>query len=440
MEHVRQRGALGRLRSFLRAAGSGTRGSFLKIVGGSAGGQLILAASALLLARLYSPVEFGAFAVALAVVVTLGTVSPLRFDAAISIPKRQNETSALVVLGLLSISVFTTAGLALAIAHGQWLANAVNVPSLADWAWTIPLLASLVGAHQVFNPLAIRARRYNAIAQRSLLTAGGAATAQVGAGLAGAGFGGLVVGYGLGQALGLTSLLRGSGIGRNVWSDALEAGVRRVAREYRRFPMFLGPAALLNVLSLQLPVVLISGLYGPDESGWFGMTQRVVGVPVALVVLAMGQVYLGEMAQALIHRPAAALRFFDRASKALSVGGLAIAIGLATLGPWAFQWLLGATWQVSGDYARALAISLAAQVVASPLASTLAVLGRQPLVLFLDFTRLSVMTLAIVWVAEVGGSSLEAVWALGVSGFATYAAYWLCSRHAIATAVRRHDE
>ena len=58
--------------------GSTTRRGVLAIAGGAAGGQMVALGSAPILTRLYTPADFGVFAVLLSVTVTLGSIAALR--------------------------------------------------------------------------------------------------------------------------------------------------------------------------------------------------------------------------------------------------------------------------------------------------------------------------------------------------------------------------
>ncbi len=152
----------------------------------------------------------------------------------------------------------------------------------------------------VLNQLAIRYRRYHAVARRNLVSSLGTVTTQVIGGMLGFRPGGLVAGLALGQLVGTGSLLIGSDI-RNLAAQG-RGGVTsagRIVARYWRFPLLLAPAGLLNVLGLQLPLLLVAYFYGSAHAGWLGLTQRVLALPIMLIGQAVAQVYVGELSRDL---------------------------------------------------------------------------------------------------------------------------------------------
>jgi O-antigen/teichoic acid export membrane protein len=386
------------------------------------------------LSRLYTPSQFGVFAVAQTLVVTLGTVSSLRMEAAIPLADTRRQAFAVTHLALLASVATSVLSFAAAIWWGTNITAWLNVSALAPVLWACPVLVLCLGVFQTLNQLAIRAKRYASTARRTVVAAMGTVVGQLGLGLAGSGFGGLLAGYGLGQGLGAASMAPGSGLLSHDARLALHrADLLSSVRRFWRFPALSAPSALLNVLSLQAPISVMALLFGAEESGWLGMTQRVLALPVSLIGVAVGQVYLAELAGAARTNTARVQSMFTRATRLLSLMGIMLAVPLLVLGPWLFSFALGDNWRMSGQFAQATAASLAAQMLASPLAATLTVLERQWRLLCLDAARLLGTGGAMVLVWRLGGSPLAVAWALGLSGLATYLLYWWVSRGALRT-------
>lgn len=419
-----------RERVLARLSPSG-RGVFT-ILGGTAGGQALALAVAPVLSRLYSPSDFGVFTILSSLVAVVGTVSTLRFDLAIPLPKRERDAQGLVALGLISTAV--TFGLTSAIVGlgGADFARAFGQSSLMPWLWFVPMTSCLMGVYLVLNQLAIRHRRYKAIGRRNLLQSAAMVATQVLAGLVGMRAGGLVLGLGVGQATSALSLVGGSGL---FSADAKEGRhrdrLRAVARRYRRFPLILTASGLLNVLGLQLPVLLIAYWYGSSVAGWTGLTQRVLSLPVMLVGTAIAQVYIGELSRVVRDDPAGAARLFRATSRRLLIAAAVPAIVLLVAGPQLFALVFGAEWRTSGQYAQALALSLASQLVAVPVSQTLTVLERQVTQLAWDGGRLVLLTAAVGASRSLGGSALTTLWAFGVSSAVAYCVSWILSYRAI---------
>ncbi|MEW2384566.1 oligosaccharide flippase family protein [Micromonospora sp. NPDC047707] len=413
----------------------GSKLGVLSIAAGSGTGQLLLLLAAPLLARLYSPADFGAFAVLATLAAIVGTVAAGRFELAIPLPQRDRDALALVTLGLVTTLVTALLGTVVVAMVREEAAALFGQPALRSWLWLTPWTAAAMGAVLVLNQFAIRHRRYVAIGRRNLLQSGAMLLTQIGAGVAGLKAGGMALGLGAGYLVGALSLARETRRIRPGEIAARRSTLWRTAVRHRRFPLLMGPSGLLNVIGLQVPILLIAYRYGAEVAGWLGLTQRVLALPAALLGMAVAQVYLAELSRTARSGDGLRIeRLFHRASRQLAViAGVGLVV--VTLGaPPVFVWLFGAQWANSGLYAQALAVYAATQLVASPMSQTLVVFGRQGLQLAWDAGRVLLVTGAVCAVAMSDGSPLLAVWAFGISAAASYVAGWLLSLWT----VRRH--
>lgn len=408
----------------------------VQIFSGTAAGQAIAFAAAPILTRVYSPSDFGIFTVISAVALTLGTVSALRLDLAVPLPEDPQDAYSIATLAFCAITALTAVSFAILFVFGGSIAVTLGQPQLMPWLLLAPFLAAAMAAFMVLNQFAIRQGRFGDIGRRNVLQSSIAVVSQVLIGSAGGRAGGLILGLGLGQAAGAASLLGGTGLR----SPAAREGRKRerlvaTLRRYRRFPLILAPSGLLNTLGLQVPVVLMAYWYGGQVAGWLGLTQRVLFVPVMLLGTTVAQVYLAELAKAARGSVLQAAVLFNTTSLRLTIVGLTASVPPMLLGPWAFAFIFGTQWLPSGQYAQALSVSLAAQLVATPLSQTLTVFEKQVTQAAWDTTRLLATAGSVALCALTGQSALTAVWAFSISSAVTYAVSWWLSKRAIQEAV-----
>ena len=394
---------------------------------GTALGQVLALLASPFLSRLYSPSDFGIFASINALAMVLGTVMALRYELAIPLPREEADARHLVVLGGLVTTWTTLVGIALAAAFHDRLASVFGVPQLGSWLIWVPLIAGAVTFFQILNQWALRQHRYTATARRNVVQSVATMVTQLLAGWRSSGPGGLVLGLAGGQILGAASLTRGASLRGHVARGTLI----RLARRFRRFPLLLAPSGLLNAVGLYLPVLLFGALYGTQVAGWFGFTQRILALPIALVGQAIAQVYLSELAAAKRHDTDRERQLFRLASTRLVILGVVGALLLLLLARPLFPLVFGAPWRESGAMAQALAISLALQFLANPLSQTLIVYEQTALQLGWDTARLIAVTTAIVVPAQLGASPLAAVWCMSVASAVCYAASWWLSLSAV---------
>lgn len=403
----------------------------LTIAAGTVIGQALGLLAAPLLARLYSPSDFGVLTITSALAMSLAAVAALRLELAVPTTDSERDARSLVVLGLLAAVATAVVGTVVVALTRDRVVDILNDPALGTWLWLVPPLAAIIASFSVLNQMAIRHQRYGAVGRRNLTSSMTTLTTQLGAGVAGLRPGGLVIGLAVGQLLGTASLVRGSGLRAAVGGAVSVRHLRSVLVRYRRFPLLLGPAGLMNALGLQLPILLVAHYYGSEVTGWLGLTQRVLALPVMLIGQAVAQVYLGELSRDKRAEGGRASTLFHRTSLRLAAIAVTGAGLLLVFGPALFRLIFGPEWTTSGVYARALAVGLAAQMVSSPLSLTLVALGRQGQQLAWDASRLVLTTGAVLVCVSLEMPAITAVWALGWALALSYAGGWWLAHRAV---------
>lgn len=359
------------------------------LAGSTAMGQVVVLASSPLLTRLYEPKELGTLAVYVAVLSTLSTIGALRYELAIPLPGDDDEAANVLAVSLVAaLTLASIVGIA-TVFFGDDLAGLLGTAQLATLLWLLPI--SLLGA-SIYISLsywAIRVEEFRLIARTRIYQSSAMVTTQLALGLVGVGAAGLLVGDAIGRAGGSGTLAR-----RLVARD--KASIKRIslssmklqANRYRRFPLLSSGSGLINSLGLNLPPLIIAGLYGPAVAGWFGLAQRVVIAPVGVIGLSVSKVYFSRAAQLSREDIKDLERLFRRTARQLFFVGLPVAVILAAAAPPLFTTIFGEAWRSAGDYARIMSVMFLAQFVAVPLSQTLNVLEKQGLQFSWDLFRL----------------------------------------------------
>lgn len=326
-----------------------------------AGGALAQALPLLLgpwLTRLYSPTEFGQFALLWTLASNIAVVGCARYEFAL--PLERDEGVAALLLGL-----------CLRVLLGVTLASTVVGLVLLLWqdlalAWLLPL-AMLAGAlTQGLTLWATRAQRFQLLAIARVLQYGGGALLQLLLGLLQLGALGLLLGpilAGLATAWllarpapagGWRALLRQSG-------PALKA----VATRHRDFPLLNTPHAFAGALQDSLALLLIASGSGDAAAGYWALALRYLKAPAGLVGGALSQTLYPRLVRA--RDPAEALAVVRQAMAALAALALPLMVVLLLWGRPLFAAAFGERWVEAGGLARALAPYIALHFIASPL-------------------------------------------------------------------------
>jgi O-antigen/teichoic acid export membrane protein len=417
--------------SSLPATSASLRLAVTRIASGTLVAQAAALAVAPVASRLFTPADFGAFAVYVAALGVLIPVASLRYDMAI--PVAADDDEAVSVFRLSAALLLAVVGVcAMAALLREQVATLLGLPATSLVPLLLPVGLFVAGVVQLTSAWAIRRKAYAGLAASRMTQGTTQAGAQVLAGVI-AMPGGLLGADILGRLAGLFMLTRRTDAPwtRPTGPGALDA-MRRVASRYRSFATLTGPAGIFNALVLALPAVMIVRLFGTDVGGGYGFGIRLFAAPLTLASQAVGQVFQAEAASAL-RDGGNALALFDRAASRLLIGGLVLA-AVALAAPWFFPPVFGPEWEPAGRMMRLLAPTFAAEAVVSPL-STSAILARRPeLELGASLLRV-VVVVAVFAAAAIGSWSVSTTLLLYATAMvATYVVFFLLYRRSLGTA------
>jgi O-antigen/teichoic acid export membrane protein len=412
------------------AARGGLLRAVLTLVAGGAAAQALPLLLGPWLTRLYAPQEFGAYNVFAAVAANLAVVACGRYEFALPLVVDAEHARALRALCLRVLAGVTALS---AIGGAAWwaLGGEAVAPGAgggAWWAW-LPAAVAVLGWLSLATLWATRAQAYRALAVARVVQYGGAAAAQVAAGLAGTGVVGLVVAP-IAAAAAAAALLRlplrdGAPVPAAAW--------RALARRFRDFPLLNTPHAFMGALQDTAAVALIAAWQGPAAAGFWGLALRYLKAPATLVGGAVSQALYPRLAahgarDADPHAPLRVTREGRAAVRRVMAGLAAIAaplvVALWGLAPWAFERLFGAGWRGAGELARALAVYIGVHFVAAPLAVVTLAWGAQAWALRLALVGQAAFVAALAAGLRLGGLA-GAGWAVSAAMTLYFGWYFL---------------
>lgn len=402
-----RRFSLGRVQGGVAAISTGT-------VAGHAGTLLATP----VLSRIYSPEAFGAFASLVALVAIASTAGSLRMDSAIPIATagdarnlvRTSVWSSLLA-GVSCAAILNLAGHH-AVSRDPWLGSLLVV-----------YLVWVTAMYSVLTAYSLRSHQYTAVARRNLLQAWGTAGSQVVFSRWLKSAFGLTAGLAVGRSLGVVSLVRESQL-LSEWSGA-EPKWSVTLWRYWRFPAVFMPSALLNVLGTQLPILIVARAYGPDSAGNLAQAQTLGAIPAVLLGTAIASVVMAEMASRVRAGDLNQRARYLRVSKALLPVGLVWFLILVLAAPSLLPMILGPGWQLSGEFAAALALGVGSGLVVSPLTVVFLLFERSALNLGLDIGRVALVGASGIVSWKLGHGPVASVLAMSAAMFIVYSVTWL---------------
>ncbi|TYO83370.1 lipopolysaccharide biosynthesis protein [Pseudomonas sp. CK-NBRI-02] len=385
----------------------------VRVLAGTLGAQLITIGVTLLLVRLYSPAEMGAFSVWLSFATIFAVVVTGRYELAIFSTRGNDEFHAVVKLVLqliLVVSVVVAVGVVLA---EQFVSS---MPGVVGEFWLALALVSLgLGANKLVLSLLTFQQAFNRLGGARVSLAACIAIGQVSAAYLVGGVSGLI--YGQLWGVLVATVLAAFWVGKPLFvacAATPSRAVRQVAVQFMNFPKFSLPADLINTVASQIPVVLLATKFGGESAGWFALTLKIMGAPISLLAASVLDVFKEQAARDF--RDTGSCRsVFLKTFKLLALLALPPFIAFWFVGEWAFGFIFGEAWAESGRYAVLMIPLFYMRFIVSPLSYTIYIAQRQNLDLFWQLALL-VLTVAcftlpvtvdaVLWLYSVGYAAM----------------------------------
>lgn len=370
--------------------------------------QIFLVGTAPILARLYSPADFGVLAVLLSVATISGSIGALCYEVAIVVPRSERAARALFSLSLyLSLIVGSLIGAGIVAAAALFPNSGFGHFPGAVALLFIPAIV-LAALFNVLGYAHSRANQYWSVAASKVNQSLLPALLQIVLGLLRQGAFGLLVGRVIGMAV--TVALLAVNLPKTYrLSEALtrrRLEILAAARAYKDFLLHVPRQLFVRGAGALAPILLL-GAFGAAPAGLFFFAQRLVERPGALLGDALSRVPLRQFAK----RRAAGQRLF-KASLAYTLTCAApIVPGVLALSLFArpvFHWLFGAQWIPAADYAIVMGMWAGVRMTSLPVSMLITVLRAQRASLIVDAT-FSARVLVIPLIAALGGGALQAI-------------------------------
>lgn len=364
---------LGKIRTGLKSSKN-----MATLVAGNSLGQIITFISAPILARLFTPEEFGVMAVFMSIGQILIVLSSLGYEIAIVLPEKDRD-SILLVRICIFISLFLSILLYVPIFFCKNFINCVlNTDQVYKFLFFIPLYVFAGSLFNVLNYYNTRFSNYPLIAKSNIIKSIFNNAIPMSWGLLRSGAFGLVLGQISMNLFGNVGLLKfynknSRGV-KAKWDEYIN-----IFKRYKNFPQFYVAGAVANSAALNVANILISKLYSIKDVGYYSYAYKYVAFPLTLVSSSISQVYYQELVAAKNNNRG--WKVFTSTLSKILVIGIPIFLAIYFLIEPAFVLIFGEPWRVAGIYGKILIPLFFMRFIVSPLSMTLIAYEKQKLVL-----------------------------------------------------------
>jgi O-antigen/teichoic acid export membrane protein len=323
--------------------------NFAKLLSANVLAQVIGLVVYPILTRIYAPEDFGLLNLFVSISSVIVIFTTAEYHNAIVLPKEQKHSVAMVhwCLIQLLLVVFLTL---VSVLFSKRIALIFNVPALSNYYWLMPLMVLATSGWNILNYWYIYRTNYTRISSYQLSQSVLSAGSKLGFGYGGILQGGLIYSVVLSPILSLiTSLLRAGKKDLLPLCRFDSLDIREVVKEYRNFPKFSLPRSLVNMVAGQLPILLLTPIFGVRYVGWWSMAIMLGFTPISVIAKSIYQVMYQHTTRRVNASQPLGTYFRRFAWMTLSAILPLFAI-LAFVLPDLTAWLLGDEWRETGTY------------------------------------------------------------------------------------------
>ena len=349
----------------------------LTLVSGTAIAQAIPIIASPFLTRLFSVDEFGVLSLFNSILAITAVIAPLSYDKGIMLPKKDKGAINMLSLAILNIIVFSILLEIVIIIFNSSISKIFKVESIGYWLYWIPLAVFFRALYLSAVYYSNRQKKYKLIARSRIIHYSSTSGGQVTSGFLSFGEFGLVGSsiVGIFVAFNFIIFKIGKTIRKSLYLISWTK-IKYLAKRYVKFPLYSMPSALLNLLSVHIPIFVLSAFYSQEVIGLYGLGHRVLNLPVYVIGQSVGDVFFQKISELRNDLKALSETTFSVFRNMLLIG--LIPIGTLTLfGGEIFALIFGNEWYIAGQYAEVLSPWILMVFSTSPLSRIFFVLEKQ---------------------------------------------------------------
>lgn len=336
------------------------QGSFLRNVvtlsSGSAASNIILLATTPIISRFYLPEAFGVFSVFLSIFAIGSVFATLNLQVALPLPRRDGTAANLLLGSFAVLGLFTVLSILVVYMVGDFADRLPVYEQIRRYAVWLPAAFAGAGANVILYYWLLRRRDYASLAIVKIGQSSSMAAGQIVIGLFSGSALGLIVGHIFSQVL--SALAFATKIFRNdryVFRHVHMSRASKVLRCYRKFSWQYTPGIFVSTLTLMLPAIILTAMFGVAIAGLYAFTTRAIRGGLALIVQSVTRVaYMKSVDLRNAHKYEHLRYFYLKLCGRLAVIGI---IPFATLFFWGeeiFSLVFGKNWSQAGVMATYL--------------------------------------------------------------------------------------
>lgn len=363
------------------------------------------------IARLYSPDELGILALFLGIEGLLSVIANGKYDSAIVLSKSKSMAANTFNLCFLINAVFSLLILIVLLLGSHSILSMLHYESLEGVIYYLPFFVFIVAFAQAsifwfnYNKRFALTARYTL--WQGLINNG----LKVGSGFLKAGLMGLVWANLSSHFISILSCFTR----KETWNKLFHFNKKEIlaaASEHRKFPLYTLPHTFINMVSGNLPILLLSGYFGMAEIGLFSMGITIGFRPINLLSSSLDQVISQSMAERVNKLEPIWANLIQSIKKILLVVTPLFILAFF-LSPLVLRYFLGERWEQSALYIQIMIPWLIISLFTASLSSIPPIFGKQRIALIIEIIYIVARLISLI----IGIYIQNFVWAIILFSF-----------------------
>jgi O-antigen/teichoic acid export membrane protein len=348
----------------------------LILSGGTVVAQILPIVISPILTRLYSPEDFGTYAIFFSIVSIVSVISCGRYEFAIMLPEKDEDAINVAALAFIINTTVSLLFFFLILIFKDPILNLLKADSLSFWIYIAPLTIFFMGLFNILNYMNNRFKLYRDISKATIMRSIASSSMQLLMGFLKTGFSGLISGQIISQIVANTKLfynIQDKGLLKDIKKDIIKV----LAKKYSDFPKYSVISALLDIASLQAPLLMISMLFASSTLvGYYSLANRMLQLPSVFIGSSVAQVFYQKFSQFQKDPHKQKELLFSTWKKLFLIGVIPFSV-IFFFGVEIFSFIFGNNWSEAGRMASILSPMIFVMFVSSPTSTAYFVFGMQ---------------------------------------------------------------
>lgn len=336
------------------------------VMSGTVIAQIIALVLTPVLARSYSPEDFGYYTTFIAIYAILCSIATGKYERAILLVKKERHIIILSTLGLSISLIFSVLLMFFVFLFTKLNLSFFSTSSLfLKWLYLLPFFILVQGINVIFLTYLNCQKKYKEISKSRVIKTFVSIAFSLICIFFLRNMGGLILGEFIGLFVStiylypqLKHLFR--------FDKSTVPFFRLFAVRFKNFPIYNIPADLLNNSSNQLPAFFLTSFYGAGTTGQYSLMKRMLDAPVSLLSSSILEVFRQKASEQYLLVGNCRKLFIETAKNLALISILPFSI-LMIWGTDIFVFLFGNEWVEAGKYAGIFAVFYFFKFVSSPL-------------------------------------------------------------------------